>query len=193
MRRGIAGGVLIVLLTGLSLAACSDDDEPQASDTTVTTVASTSSTTGAGATTTGPFTSQPEQTVGEVLPDGRHFGYLQRIQEMDEGTEVVTFDLAYLYVGAAAVAAAEEDDAELDTEYYIRNNNDRTRDVDLVPDVAITIVGGSHPCCDSYPATLTELYDHMDPDPATPDIKTLPVILTIADGQVTRIDEQYFP
>lgn len=188
--RGRMVGLLAAALLTAGLGACSDDSG-DAADTTTTSSSSTSTTTTSG-------TSTPEP-VGDVLPDGEHHGYITRSQEMDDGSYRLGFDLVYLLTGDEAVAAAAAHGVELDTDYYLQNDNPRERELPGfdADEVSVTVIGGRDLCCDPIPVdyrVLEEkvyealdgrLYSNLEPG-AVPLVK-----ITIADGRVTRIDEVF--
>ncbi len=122
---------------------------------------------------------------GDDLPDGRWFGYVE-----ESRTAELDFDLACWFTGTSAAAAASEDGEESPppNDYYVRNQNDlaRTLAVDPAAEVAWLPNPGD-------PTTLEVVtYDSwLAEQPG----RQLPpgVWLTIDDGKITAVEEQYVP
>ena len=121
----------------------------------------------------------------DELPDGEWFGYVGDVTATD-----LTFDLACWFTGPAAERAAAEDGQESPppNDYYVRNVNATVRTVPAAagaevkwlpntgdPTTATTI---------DYPTWLAER-ESRDFQPG--------VWLTVADGMVTFVEEQYVP
>lgn len=172
-RRRLAATALAVLV--LFVTACSDDEDDEGG------AASTISTSTSTPPTTGTTTPSPEAS-DEELTDGRHFGYLVS-DDLESTATVVSFDLAELLTGAEAEAAAAEDGAEVENDFYIRNRNDRLRTVRLRDDAAVRVVD-CEAGCELVVADRATLQNRPTPTP---------VWLTVADGVVTAVEEQYLP
>jgi hypothetical protein len=173
----------VVVLLALALAACSDDDEGGSASSSTATTASSST------------TAESSTTVGEELGDGEHVGYIFSLQEMDDSSYSLGFDLAYLLTGDEAVAAATAAGVELDTDYYVQNDNPRVRSLTMAPDVVTTVVGEGDACCDPVEISLAEFEERIHPtlDQGT-DVRKGPLVrITVEDALVTRIDEVYLP
>jgi hypothetical protein len=125
-----------------------------------------------------------------VLTDGRHPVYLKTV---DPDRRTITFDLIQFFTGEAATKAAAEDDKESPpaNDYYIRNVNPRLRTLPVAADAPITVnvlaaqTTGS--ATKDVPVTLEKLAGYF-PNSGTP-----PFWVTVAQGQVTRIAQQYLP
>ena len=161
-RGALAAGALVT--AGL-LASCgsSGGSDPVAttkattttmadtSETTVTAVTTTTTTTGDGGETTTTLTSEGTDTETselDTLPDGDHYGYMAGLEEgMVEGqaVQVIIWDEVEFLTGQEAIDAAAEDNETLDTDYYIRNQNQTVRRLAVVPDASIFTLeeGGS--------------------------------------------------
>jgi len=165
----VATAVVVVLLVR-------DDDGSTTAATDTSGAASTTTTVVSG-------TSAPVGT-SEDIEDGRHFGYFQSVTPGDT-TATAEFDLAQFFTGDAAKEAAAEDgtpDYELD--YYIRNTNPRIRTLVVDPHADVTVIDPAH-CCDPVASTVAAFAASVDPVNGC--------WVTIANGIVTRIEQQYLP
>ena len=142
-----------------------------------------------GATTAGrteDFASRSGCTPGTTeLPDGEWFGYMD-----DATTTDVTFDLACWFSGTAAEQAATEDGQESPppNDYYIRNVNPTLRTVPVAAGAEVNWLPST-----GDPATATTVdYTTWLAERETRDFQP-GVWLTVADGMVTFVEEQYVP
>lgn len=194
----------ILAATALLLAACADGGTDGGSATAATGTGSTATTgptapTGATAATapTGP-TGVPTGSLEPELEDGEHFGFVESVRVQD-GTMV--FDLAYFLTGDEANEAAAERGFEVPVpnDYFIVNDNPRLRTLALSPDLELALLDWNR-CCDAFiDGDLETFAVAVEAD----DITTVgdqiyygslsPYWLTIEDGVVTRIEEQYLP
>jgi hypothetical protein len=194
MRTKVTAALLAVSLV-LALGACGNDDEPEdVPDTTTTTAAETTTTTAAPAETTTtaaspPATEEPadlgdaDETGVSELEDGRHFGYWD---SFDIGDTVAfgEFDLAYFLSGAEAEAVAAERGDTVENDYYIVNDNPKLRTLIAHGDTEVTV-----------------LADQGGPDTVSTNVADFAVDrhtgsgfwVTIEDGIVTAIEEQFVP
>jgi hypothetical protein len=124
------------------------------------------------------------------LADGRHAA---RITGVDAASGRVTVDVVQLFLGEAAARAAQQDGAEEvppPNDVWIRNTSRTLRTLSVAPAAPITV--NVHGAAESGSATkniaktLAELAD-ID------GIEHGIFWLTVTDGQVTRIAEQYLP
>ena len=183
ISRLIAGGGLaLALLLG---SGCSDGTEP---------AAPTSPTAGlsSAASPTSPDPTSPTSTAAATtdLTDGRHAAQITRV---DAAGGRITVDVVQLFLGDAAARAAQEDGAEEippPNDVWIRNTSRALRTLPVAPGAPITV--NVHGAAESGSATkniaktLAELAD-ID------GLENGIFWLTVADGQVTRIAEQYLP
>jgi hypothetical protein len=211
--------VALGLALALLAASCGGDDDTTASTTTspttteatttaapTTTTAVTTTTTAAPTTTTAaPTTTTTQATTTtvdtnalasgsgctpgtDVLPDGEWFGYV------DSATaEVLEFDLACWFTGDAAILAAAEDGEESPppNDYYIRNVNPDLREVPVAADAEVMWLpnlGGPDLADITYADWIAARYT-----PGTEGEYKPGVWLTIADGEIVEIQEQYVP
>jgi len=170
---------LLILLMTAALSGCGGSEQPGgAAGTPATTVAPTST---AG----GPATSEPV-----MLADGRHPFYLKSV---DPDQQTITFDLIQFFTGDAAAKAAAEDNQESPppNDYYIRNVNPRLRTLPVAAGAPITVnvlaAQATGSSTKDVSVTLAELASYF-PNSGTP-----PFWITVEQGQVTKIAQQYLP
>jgi hypothetical protein len=160
---------------------------------------SLASVSGDQSTTTSALTSTTESADG-VLADGRHFGYLTNANFRER---LVTFDLAQWFAGEEANRAAAEDGLiepgdNVPNDYHVRNTNTRLRRLPVASNPVVVIARTDcQPTCD--PAGTFEglagSFADMEPHDLYsayrgPDTQYW---LTVQQGVVTKIEEQYVP
>jgi hypothetical protein len=132
---------------------------------------------------------------GPALADGRHFVQVVAVGD-DQDPPRLVVDIQQWFTDQAAVDAALEDGvhpAEAGINgYYIRNENPRWRIVEVDPDVLVALTTPPHgqiddPAIVDLPrfGTLFQASDEY--------IAYSPYWITVRDGVVVRIDEQYLP
>jgi hypothetical protein len=133
------------------------------------------------------------------LQDGRHPAFLV---QFDVPGRRVTFDLIQFLVGEEAIAAYREDgranpeDPDPPNDYYIRNVNPRLRTLPISGEAAVTVVRLGEPSgSGSVPWTLAELPRHLSERGTGPEgqLSWSPYWLTVQDGVIVALDEQYLP
>ena len=137
-----------------------------------------------------PTVSVPTPSEPVVLANGRHPVYLKTV---DPDRQTITLDLIQFFTGDAATKAAAEDGEESPppNDYYIRNVNPRLRTLPVAADAPITVnvlaaqTTGS--ATKDVSVTLAKLASYF-PNSGTP-----PFWITVEQGQVTRIAQQYLP
>jgi hypothetical protein len=209
------GRLAILALAVVALAGCggdSDDGTPEASGTTTTT---TTQRPPPPAEESYPYTnpikrkgSSPQRLAG----DGRYFGY---IRAADAKAQTVSFDIAQFFFGADVQKEAEEDGVvapgePVSNDHYERNPEKESESLKVSSKAAVTAgfpagsliryvspgtrrkceIGASPMVC-TLPLSLDRFFSAVKDLP--PEHYGIPVWLTIASGQVVRIDEQYFP
>lgn len=117
---------------------------------------------------------------------------------------VVSADYVQWFIGEEANVAAREDgvipeDETVPNDYYIRNDNPQIRELTLAPEAPIVLQG----CFDPGPCLTTvgvpvdqwsELVSGAEPDGWTwYGGGTLPYWLTVRDGEIIQVVEQYLP
>ena len=180
MRRVIRGVAVAGLVVGL-LAACGDDDDATTSDTEAPDPGSTEpdgTTDGAGTT---------EGTLPPAFQDGTYFGKIDDIDfESDDGP-YADFDVARLHEGAAAEQAQADGvpGCEEAIDYCIEDTDDTNKLVPIADEVEVLDVDHEDDCCAAKPSDL-ETFD-ADTNPPGQWVE-----ITVADGEITRIEEIYF-
>ena len=210
----IVAVVLAVLIVGGAVLAfaLSDGDEERAAsgptgEPTVTAPTSPTSPTGPTAETTGPTGATGEDmgnagcagaTAPETLADGTYFGFLESI-DVDSG--VTQFDLACFYTGEEAnqQAAARGDEVPVPNDVYIVNDNPATRDVPVDPSAELLLIDWNACCETGTGATLDGLAsalghkNFVEIDGWRYAGSLSPYWVTIANGQIVGIEEQFLP
>lgn len=171
-RMRMASAAMAVAVTG-ALAACGSSGGSvgtnDATSTTSTTAADTSETTvtappvttteaGSTSTTLSNEGRDTETTKLDTLPDGVHYGYIAGVENgkvEGQAVQVIIFDKVDFLTGADAIAAAKADGVPLDTDYYIRNQNQTVRRLAVVPDATVTSLKGGSP--DQTPSSVDEV------------------------------------
>ncbi|HEV8058109.1 MAG TPA: hypothetical protein VGQ01_06390, partial [Actinomycetota bacterium] len=209
----VAAVVAILVVGGAVLAfALSDGDKEKAASgptgaTSVTGPTSPTGTTDPSTEPTGPTgaTGQDTGNAGcagatapETLADGTYFGFLE---SLDVDTGVSTFDLACFYTGEEAnqQAAARGDEVPVPNDVYIVNDNPATRDVPVDPSAELLLIDWNA-CCETGPgATLDGLAsalghkNFVEIDGWKYAGSLSPYWVTIANGQIVGIEEQFLP
>jgi hypothetical protein len=179
MRRAF----ILVLAAALTLAACSSKSKPDPIPATPTSARTSASTTEfAGV--------RPDAYVdsGDYV-NGRHVATLTALDETS-----ISFDAVQFLTGEAAQQAYQEDaGAELDSDFYVRNQNPLVRTLPLAADVVIRVNNsGGYPPNDpgeGHEVNVSTLKSYFDAGPA----KSGYFWLTIKGGAVTAIEEQFVP
>ena len=179
MRPRLLTASLLALVAAAGLAGCGGSQEPSAPQAPTATTAALATNAAT------PTTAEPV-----VLADGRHPVYLKTV---DPDGRTITFDLIQFFTGEAATKAAAEDNKESPppNDYYIRNVNPRLRTLPVAPDAPITVnvlaaqtTGSS---TKDVSVTLEKLAGYF-PNSGTP-----PFWVTVAQGQVTKMAQQFLP
>ena len=193
IARPIAGcGLALALLLG---SGCSDSTEPR--PRTAQPTSSPAAELPSPASPTSPDSTSPTSpragatgAASPELTDGRHAA---RITRVDAARERITVDVVQLFLGAAAARAAQEDGSDEippPNDVWIRNTSRALRTLPLAPAAPITVnvhgAGESGSSTKNIPKTLAELAGIEGLEHGV-------FWLTVANGQVTRIAEQYVP
>jgi hypothetical protein len=197
--RALTGLCVMVAL----LASCDggDDDEGAAKPdetTTTSTVAAASSTTttAAGPGATAPCTNFPESSPAQFdAKGGRYAVYLTKL---DVGKRIVGFDVIQFLGGEAAAQAYKKDNPGTTdgppNDYYVVNESKTVREASVGQSVEIVILGDDP--AEQKEVTLAEVPAHLAKStPSEPgmQLSTYPYWLTVADGTVNEICQQYVP
>lgn len=131
------------------------------------------------------------------LEEGRHFGYVRSV-DRDAGT--IEFDLASFLSGKEANDAyhAAGGTGPVPNDHFVVNDNPMLRTLTLAPDVRLRLLDWNH-CCDRFfdgdlslfAQAIAEQSDVTDGDLIYRGQSSWWV--TVRDGVVTQIEEQYSP
>jgi hypothetical protein len=136
--------------------------------------------------------------VGAALEDGRHFGYVRAV---DPGAGTIEFDLAYFLTGKEADQALQEATGatgHVPNDVFVVNDNQLLRSLPLAPDVRLRLLDWNH-CCETFFDGDLSLFAQAIEEQA--DVTDGDLIyrgqsswwITIENGLVTQIEEQYSP
>jgi hypothetical protein len=131
------------------------------------------------------------------LADGRYYGFIKALHT--SGAEAtLDLDVAQRFAGAAADQAAIEDGLiqpgeHVDDDSYVRNVSSRIRTLAIASDVAVEALAGG--CCDNHPETFADFVARFERGPDDRGFGSFLSgwWLTIRDGGIVRIEEQYTP
>ncbi len=143
-------------------------------------------------------TAVPAPFPGASLEDGRHFGY---VRSVDAEARTIEFDLAYFLSGEAADRAYQEatgDTGHVPNDHFVVNDNPMLRTLPLAPDVRLRLLDWNH-CCGTFFDGDLSLFAQAIREQA--DVTDGDLIyrgqsqwwITIENGVVTEIEEQYSP
>lgn len=201
--------VLLALAGAITAMALGGDDEDQAAGPTdaptVTAPASPTGTMGPSSGPTGTTGATGSSNPGcsgtpapATLADGTYFGFLESI---DVGSGVSEFDLACFYTGDEAneQAAARGDEVPVPNDVYIVNDNPSTRDVPVDPSVELLLIDWNA-CCETSPGAELDAFasalggqDFVEIDGFRYAGGLSPYWITIQDGRIVGIEEQFLP
>ncbi len=128
-----------------------------------------------------------------ALPDGRSFVFVKKLRGTPPDA-TMTFDLAYFLTGDAANQAAAEhgDETPVPNDYFIVNDNPKLRTLPMSPTVAIEVIDWTN-CCEPTSVPYTDWAASLtDPTDALHGTES-PYWITVKDGQIVKIEEQYLP
>jgi hypothetical protein len=191
--RLIVGGLVL----SVALAACGGDD---GAGGTATTASPTTTTTTTITTTTSPASTTTSAPSSEAL-----FGWVRSFEDIG-GAVIVGVDRAEMLTGAEALAAARQDgfigaDEDLPNDFYIRNPDDATVDLDVSADVVVTLQacyqGGECVTTEEVDLATWSVLFGAEEDPGLEwdwyGAGALPYQMTLVGGLVTEIQEVYLP
>lgn len=134
----------------------------------------------------------------DTLPDGRYFGY---VESLDTSSRTMAFDLACFYSGEEAnrQAAARGDEVPVPNDVYIVNDNTKLRTLKVDPDADLVLIDWNA-CCEPSPGATMQAFASAVGAGDFTEVAgfryagTLsPYWVTIGDGQVVEIEEQFLP
>jgi hypothetical protein len=187
MIAGVIGAVVLAFAAGVQLANTGGEDVASPSGSATTTVSGIPSTDPTESTSTSLSPSPP------VLPDGRHFVFVKKLQGTPP-TATLTFDLAEFLTGEAAAQAAAEhgDESPPPNDYYIVNDNPKLRTMAVAPNVTIQAIDWTN-CCEltdvpytDWAASLTAPTDALHGAGSQ-------YWITVAGDLIVSIEDQYLP
>jgi hypothetical protein len=133
------------------------------------------------------------------LEDGRAFGYVRAV-DVDAGT--IVFDLAYWLSGEEADRAYQEATGEtghVPNDHYVVNDNPKLRTLALASDAPVRLLDWND-CCDTFFdadldvwAEVIARQDFVDDGDHVYSPNAAQVWITVQDGVVTLVEEQYSP
>lgn len=137
-------------------------------------------------------------TTESPLGDGRHFGY---VRSVDADGGAIEFDLAYFLSGEEADQAYQEatgDTGPVPNDHFVVNDNPLLRTLTLAPDVRLRLLDWNH-CCETFFDGDLALFAQAIREQA--DVTDRDLIyrgqsqwwITVENGVVTEIEEQYSP
>lgn len=139
---------------------------------------------------------------GSPVADGRHFSYVKSVDSASTPA-TVQVDIAEFLSGEEANAAAAEDGLiaegeNVPNDYYVRNEDKSVVTLDVASDVRVTHIQ----CPDSCTDGISGQFDAFAASFGDTGEKTLldeyrgaqsQYWVTVRDGEVVAIDEQYLP
>jgi hypothetical protein len=133
-----------------------------------------------------------------ALEDGRHFGY---VRSVDPAARTIEFDLAYFLSGKEADRAYQEatgDTGHVPNDHFVVNDNPLLRTLTLAPDARLRLLDWNH-CCETFFDGDLSLFAQAIQQQT--DVTDGDLIyrgqsqwwITVENGLVTQIEEQYSP
>lgn len=127
----------------------------------------------------------------------KQFTFVKNIIEFD-GTPVIVADYAEMLTGskAAKAAAARGDESPPPNDYYIVNDNTKRRDLEVKAGISVTVTTNADGTADPTGHAISFedwAASFSAPSPENEPLRTAPYWITIQDGVVTKIAQQYLP
>jgi hypothetical protein len=146
----------------------------------------------------GPEPGEPGSPGEALLEDGRHFGYVRAV---DANARIIEFDLAYFLSGKEADRAYQEatgNTGHVPNDYFVVNDSPMLRTLLLAPDVRLRLLDWNH-CCETFFDGDLALFAEAIGEQT--DVTDGDLIyrgqsqwwITVENGVVTEIEEQYSP
>jgi hypothetical protein len=137
-------------------------------------------------------------TPAATLEDGRHFGF---VRSVDPAAGTMEFDLAYFLSGKEADQAYQEatgDTGHVPNDHFVVNDNPTLRTLTLAPDMHLRLLDWNH-CCETFFEGDVPLFAQAIEQQT--DVTDGDLIyrgqsqwwITVQNGEVTEIEEQYSP
>lgn len=187
--------IAVAAVVGLVLSACASQggESTTTTDATTTTTSPTTTTTSPTTSTTGGTVDTNDLASGsgckpgteDSLPDGEWYGFFA-----DLDAEQIEFDLACWFTGDAAVKAAEEDGEESPppNDYYVRNVNETVRSLTVSDSATVEYLANGGDPNSVTTTSYAEWHVEWEIDGFSPGYW-----ITVQDGEVTEIVQQYVP
>jgi hypothetical protein len=195
----VAATAVAVLAAALGFALVEDDDDGAEQSQTPSTAPSTTAAPASAPSTSesesGAVTTPPPPTA-PVLEDGRHPVYLTAL---DTTARTVEFDLIQFLTGDEAVvawdAAHPDQPGGPPNDYFIVDENPRLRVLPLADDVTVTVPTFERAGLQAQPIPFADLPARLagNPMPGEGRLWPNPFWLTVENGTVSAMDEQYIP
>jgi hypothetical protein len=135
-------------------------------------------------------------SAASTAEDGRHFCYVKTVK-WEGSTPKITVDYAEMLSGAAAAAAAAAagEESPPPNDYFISNKNPKLRTFPMSTSAKIKMISGSEGLVmEGYSMTVSAWFDAFSGMSGYfPAIKQVRYWITIKNGTVIRIEEQYLP
>ena len=199
----IVGAIVAAILVfglGYLLGTGNNGEQAAASATTQPTPPSTSaspSSSPSESSSPTPSALATEEPAGDTLPDGRHFVQLTDIQGGEEGPLLLQYDLAYFLTGDDANQAAADRGLEtpVPNDYFIVNDNPKLRLTPLEGVYSVKYIPEGSGLSTPVKAHEAQFLGWMGETVQTdfPPKDTSFWWITIANGSVTKIEQQYLP
>lgn len=181
--------VAVTVTAGLALSGCSDATPTPAAP------AAPEATT-AEATIAATAKPSPSASPSPVLADGRSAVYLTGL-----GAKTISFDLIDFLTGDAAKAQWKKEHPDNpdgpDNDYMIVNNNTKLRTLPVATDAKIVVLaslGSTDTKTIDFAALPAALKEQQKGITLTaPQIAVLPFWLTVKEGSVVKVEEQFVP
>ncbi len=194
-RNTLLGTLAVAVVLAGGLTGC----QPAASSAS----GGTPSTAPAGATASAsdagtPAAPTPSPSTSPILADGRSPVYLTTV---DTAHRSITFDLIEFLTGDAAKQAWKKanpgsDQDGPDDDYYIVNDNPKLRTLPIASTVTVSVLqndGGSPDPMSITLAAFPAYLAHAKPDTSDHQLSYNPFWLTVQNGQIVKIEEQFVP
>ncbi len=135
-----------------------------------------------------------DESASATAEDGRHFCFVTGIVN-ETGETMVTVDYAEMLTGteanAAATAAGEESPPPND--FFIRNVNPKLRTFPVKSAIQVHLTASSGQGIDGLDVGLGEWHDSFVGMSPGYEVQHVPYWITIANGVIVDIEEQYIP
>lgn len=183
--------VAVAVVACAALAGCSPGGEPAAVATTAPGTTAPAATVPPTVPATAGVTPSPARPRTD-LADGRHVGYVKAIST---STRTLTVDVAQWLEGTEAERAwrADGHTEELPYSFYVRNKNPRLRTLPFAPGVSVTVNTLAAEETGSSSKDVTVSVAKFASYFGTSHVTSAPFHLTLEDGVVVSVREQYLP